>query len=758
MKAGFGEVSPYLVCSILAAVSPLAIALALLTSDLLPVGSSIYVYLDAAGKDPVGLHATAASGCLLLVAGYLFDAHKWTSDFGRQAFRFLAAAIGALFMISVLHLTEQAPSLPIICGMSLNVLVVVALRSTVLRHRAVEEFSLAVSLAFGFLSACLFVFWVLWAFTPLLGGLHSPWSPELMAKVNPLTVFVLWCSPFIQAVGYSVVAVFAMLRGKVHIPENPDEPLDENSTMYVKGELKLILIGLGFSLMAAWIAASLAAQDSHLSLTVQRLAVAMITGGALYLVGSVGLERVIKAAKDSESVKICLGICQSCWVKGTFLMVFWPLLPFVLLLEFVHQQVRICTLGSSAMDPTEEGDGPMWLPEESRKFLREVRETHKAQVLSASCWVGVITCTFIMVGRFVTVFLAFVAEYSAVLSMGSILAVLFAVGLLLFLLPPVPGVPVYLAAGIIVTQRSLASGSSFSRGCLIAIGLSFVTKLTATALQQKMIGAPFANSVAIKRMIGVHTPAMKAVRHILGKPGLEMGKVAVLVGGPDWPTSVLTGILGLPLGEMLVGTTPVIILVAPIVLTSAYAQRAALETAEAAKVSTYIANIWGMVSVLLLLLGNTSFVFHMQTVLERHKDDLDTFEKDPQEELVLASVKETEAEEEYILKRTTWRFLPGWLQMLLYFGSFCSSGMLHLLVFPLPWEPFQVFTLRSRMSDLPGRNPLSLINATGWMAFNMCCISLIAAVIFLFYRRSLGHGDGKADEKDERSALLQKNP
>jgi hypothetical protein len=34
---------------------------------------------------------------------------------------------------------------------------------------------------------------------------------------------------------------------------------------------------------------------------------------------------------------------------------------------------------------------------------------------------------------------------------------------------------------------------------------------------------------------------------------LTTGKVAILVGGPDWPTSVTTGILGISLVPMLIG-------------------------------------------------------------------------------------------------------------------------------------------------------------------------------------------------------------
>ena len=53
------------------------------------------------------------------------------------------------------------------------------------------------------------------------------------------------------------------------------------------------------------------------------------------------------------------------------------------------------------------------------------------------------------------------------------------------------------------------------------------------------------------------TAGIKAIRLILEEPGLTTAKVSILVGGPDWPTSVLTGILKLPAAGMQIGTLPV---------------------------------------------------------------------------------------------------------------------------------------------------------------------------------------------------------
>merc|ERR1719162_496438 len=51
--------------------------------------------------------------------------------------------------------------------------------------------------------------------------------------------------------------------------------------------------------------------------------------------------------------------------------------------------------------------------------------------------------------------------------------------------------------------------------------------------------------------------------------GLNPGKVSILVGGPDWPTSVTCGIVRVNIPQMLIGTIPVVTLLAPCIFAGA---------------------------------------------------------------------------------------------------------------------------------------------------------------------------------------------
>ena len=88
-----------------------------------------------------------------------------------------------------------------------------------------------------------------------------------------------------------------------------------------------------------------------------------------------------------------------------------------------------------------------------------------------------------------------------------------------------------------------------------------------------MIGKQMKGTPSIRAMVGTNSLTIRAIKRILSRKGVSLGMVAILIGGPDWPTSVLTGILGLSCPKMLVGSIPCFFLVIPSVLTGAFLLR-----------------------------------------------------------------------------------------------------------------------------------------------------------------------------------------
>ena len=192
--------------------------------------------------------------------------------------------------------------------------------------------------------------------------------------------------------------------------------------------------------------------------------------------------------------------------------------------------------------------------------------------MHAHYW-GIIYYTLnVGITRIVSVFLSWLNTKLAAESFGTSLAIFYAVGLTMFLLPPVPGVPVYITGGILLVNSCLNDGWEFGTAIVFTSFICFMIKLNAIAMQQKLFGECMGSkSVKVRAAVGVNSTTIKAIRMILLKPGIHIAKVAILCGGPDWPTSVLTGILRLRLSQMLLGSLPVLFLISPCVLAGAFA-------------------------------------------------------------------------------------------------------------------------------------------------------------------------------------------
>lgn len=166
-----------------------------------------------------------------------------------------------------------------------------------------------------------------------------------------------------------------------------------------------------------------------------------------------------------------------------------------------------------------------------------------------------------------TMFLAWLNMQLASVHIAGICVIIIVIALCLFAIPVVPGVPAYLACGVTIGAAGEKAFGSFTAALLLAVFIAGISKLLACLMQQKLFGQVMGNSVRIRSMVGVNSKGIKAIKLILEQPGMSRAKVAILVGGPDWPTSVLTGILKLPTAQMQLGVLPVLIPIAFTVMT-----------------------------------------------------------------------------------------------------------------------------------------------------------------------------------------------
>jgi hypothetical protein len=105
--------------------------------------------------------------------------------------------------------------------------------------------------------------------------------------------------------------------------------------------------------------------------------------------------------------------------------------------------------------------------------------------------------------------------------------------------------------------------------------ICMLIKVLAIVAQQKGFGEGMGRLVSVRKLVGVNSVPIRAIKMILEVPGINIKKVCILCGGPDWPTSVLTGILHLSLWEMIKGSLPVFFLIAPTCMSSGLLLRSA---------------------------------------------------------------------------------------------------------------------------------------------------------------------------------------
>jgi len=285
-------------------------------------------------------------------------------------------------------------------------------------------------------------------------------------------------------------------------------------------------------------------------------------------------------------------------------------------------------------------------------------------------------------------------------------------------------------------------------GICLANLFCFVLKMLAIALEQKAIGEPFSNSVSVKKFIGVQTNFMKSVRFILSSDGFSIAKVAVLVGGPDWPTSVVTGILGLRLMPMLVGSIPVLLLILPCGFAAGFMLCSDKpETTRCKGAANFC------LASAALLQGFASFLaaYYTQDVMDSYQDQLvegSSWMQDPQEAEVLRSVQEDDRKNAQWSARTRWAMQPMFIRVTLSMGSLLASAMIAILLNPLE-APFKQFNIDSQVSGPPlNGNVFAVINPLGWISIYVAgvvvgCLTVFQAWCFCATRSAFrSYSDG----------------
>jgi len=244
-------------------------------------------------------------------------------------------------------------------------------------------------------------------------------------------------------------------------------------------------------------------------------------------------------------------------------------------------------------------------------------------------------------------------------------------------------------------------------------------------VQQKVFGQLLGSLHSVRQTVGVHKPFIRAVELILRRPGLSPGKVAILCGGPDWPVSVLAGILRIPLWECLLGTCPILISLVPMTLVgSFYLRRDESEIWERA------VTIMFLLTLLVSLVFWAGMGWAIQDAFERHgeavtqtkKEFVDLEWLDHRSSVLAASCV------------VAWSDLPTPVQVVYAAGAFglIFSG---LMFFWRSASCFGTFSLTDDVASLQWSGEQAVVRLPGLIGLAVAVVSYFGLATYLCWQR-----------------------
>lgn len=321
--------------------------------------------------------------------------------------------------------------------------------------------------------------------------------------------------------------------------------------------------------------------------------------------------------------------------------------------------------------------------------------------------------------------LAWLNEQLAGVHLAGVSVLVVIVGFTMFLCPVVPGIPVYVFSGIVLASQRQSIELWPSIG--LATALSVATKLAACT-GEYFIGYFMGKSVKIQQLICVDQVGTRAIEKILNKRGLAPSKVAILIGGPDWPTSVTCGILKINIPQMLLGTLPIAFICFPCVVAGACLTR----------VTGGRDDPWFEKSALAILASTICqggafclAVYFVGEIVAKYPEELEAYR--PEHAVVTELTRKEAAYSKVYFDVTSWQTLALPKKILITVAVF-GNGFSNFVFTMLGSKCFRPFQLSSRIGDpedahppgLAGK-PLNILRGPGW------------AMLFLFFVSAFLH-------------------
>jgi hypothetical protein len=709
-------------------------------------GVAVYGSLSEEGNYEVAWYLCVAAVVWLALMWVVdaFDKSITSPNVKKAVYVMTAIPLAMMFVASLLAVEEYI-SAPMVLFVVFKCLIEKMLYDTAFPYVAIGKFMLANGYANLVASLITIVSWLVWMwgfdkqwsntemFALYHGRLDCNRATDSLEEARCQAAYLLWGSPLILGMLCFFFGIACMYLAR-----------DGSAVRMII--VQFLILGMGM-----WVSVSISGAEMGLADDILQFALLFCSMMLVVCVNMVGYDN-LRDKLGSMRITQKLGeYSQSNFAKGMVIALALPILPAFLLLSACIRQARI--FGLSMASTKRDADAEFnYFTAAGWGMLKWLF----SDVTAVFTWTAYIAMFYFIcdvgVGKGAVLFLGWMISIMKDYSPAVVLVCFVLLGVGMFLLPPVPGPPVYLTGGVLLVG-SMEDSMGFWGATLACVFVCWIVKLLSCTLQQKWFGESLGGYVGVRYTVGINSVQMRAIRYCLMQPGLSPAKVAILCGGPDWPTSVLCGILRVPLYESVLGTSPVLVLyLAYTVLAGAFmlktggscasdgaatAADAALSPspppppfpppAELAEVGS--TNYWEMASavalgVAMVSMSCTSFaaVYFMENTIENKKAECEAF---PVDEEVEAREIKVQAKQVAYKHVTRWGNLPPLDRALLGGAVVCMTAACHLAG-NFGSYCFATFTVTCTVALV------DVVKTLGWVAIGLFAFGL---TLFQLYQR-----------------------
>ena len=709
-------------------------------------GVAVYGSLSEDGNYEVAWYLCVAAVVWLALMWVVdaFDKSITSPNVKKAVYVMTAIPLAMMFVASLLAVEEYI-SAPMVLFVVFKCLMEKMLYDTAFPYVAIGKFMLANGYANLVASLITIVSWLVWMwgfdkqwsntemFALYHGRLDCNRATDSLEEAQCQAAYLLWGSPLILGMLCFFFGIACMYLAR-----------DGSAVRMII--VQFLILGMGM-----WVSVSISGAEMGLADDILQFALLFCSMMLVVCVNMVGYDNLREKLGSMRITQKLGEYSQSNFAKGMVIALTLPILPAFLLLSACIRQARI--FGLSMASTKRDADAEFnYFTAAGWGMLKWLF----SDVTAVFTWTAYIAMFYFIcdvgVGKGAVLFLGWMISVMKDYSPAVVLVCFVLLGVGMFLLPPVPGPPVYLTGGVLLVG-SMEDSMGFWGATLACVFVCWFVKLLSCTLQQKWFGESLGGYVGVRYTVGINSVQMRAIRYCLMQPGLSPAKVAILCGGPDWPTSVLCGILRVPLYESVLGTSPVLVLyLAYTVLAGAFmlktggscASDGAATAADAALspspppppfpppamyAEVGSTNYWEMASAVVLgvamvSMSCTSFaaVYFMENTIENKKAECEAF---PVDEEVEAREIKVQAKQVAYKHVTRWGNLPALDRALLGGAVACMTAACHLAG-NFGSRCFATFTVTCTVALV------DVVKTLGWVAISLFAFGLI---LFQLYQR-----------------------